>query len=103
MPFDIVQILRSRPHQRHLAPQNVEKLRELIYLEAPQQAPDGIDAWIPRKGEPAGIRALIDVHGAELVHREDRAIQTDPLRAIKNGAATAQANDHRYQEESRQQ
>ena len=38
--------MRARPHQRHLATQNIEELRQLVQAEAAQKKPDWRDARV---------------------------------------------------------
>src|SRR6202012_590233 len=62
---------RPRADERHVAPQDIDQLRNLVEPGLAQEAADRGDAWIVL-GCPdrAGPRLGIDIHAAELVHHE---------------------------------
>src|ERR1044071_4888361 len=83
--LDELRALRARAHQRHVAAQDVEELRQLVEGRAAQQPPDpgaAVDALdAARRAALAGAEALGGgvgrAHRAELVEVEERAVATD--------------------------
>src|SRR6266702_2339740 len=83
-------LLGTGSHDVHVAQQHVEQLRQLVEADLPQHAPDRRDARVVGPG-PHLVVALraVQVHRAELVHRERPAAEIDL--AARVAAGTRQA------------
>ena len=93
----------SRSHDGHLAAQHVEELGELVDFRAPQQMPERKHARILLRRDHALSRIVTHVHGAQLVHREARAVAADAFGPVQDRTGTRQANaDRGKQQHGRQ-
>src|SRR6185437_12774540 len=83
--------MRPRPHQRHVALQDVEDLGQLVEAPAPQERADLGNARILA---PRLLQRLIlgggDAHGAELVDRERQIVEAKPVLAEEHRPAAGQ-------------
>jgi len=86
---------------RHVAPQHVAELRELVDLRPAQPRAESEDARVVVRRDGAPVPALVDVHGAQLEHREQAAAQPYPMRAIQDRAGAREADAHRRDREER--
>jgi hypothetical protein len=101
--FDQVGHLGTRPHQRHLAEEDVEELGQLVERGAAQEMPDARDARVvgglvdelaqavgllDQVLQPVGVRH----HGAELDHLEGTAILAGAQLAVEDRAAAVEAD-----------
>jgi len=99
-PHD-VGVLRTRAHEGHVATQHVHELRQLVDLEPAQRAAEREDARVVLRGDDAAGAAGVQVHGAQLVHRERVPVPADQARAVQNRAGTREANPHRGHQQDR--
>ena len=83
--FDKLRALGTGAHNRHLALQDVEELRQLVETDGADDAADCGDARIVLLSPHRARADLgIDAHGAELVDREQRVIQADTSLAVEH-------------------
>src|SRR5215203_6433710 len=87
--------LRARSDQGHLALQHVPELRELVEVRPAQEAADVRDAWVVLLciDGPAG-RLRVLLHGAELVHREERAAFADASLPVDDAPGRTPHEEH---------
>ena len=96
--------LRARADQRHLAPKDVEKLRQLVDARAAQHAADGRDARVVVHGELCAILLRIHDHGAEFDERKPLAVLGVPLLPVEHRPAVVRLDgDGRRQHERARQ
>ena len=93
--------LGPRPDDRHLAPQHVQELGQLVQLAAPQEGAEREEAKVARRGDHASLRPRPVVHRPELEHREGPAVEADALRAVEDRPRAAQPDAERDQREQR--
>jgi hypothetical protein len=74
---------------------------QLVDLRRAQQAAEAEHARVAGPRDHAGVRALLDVHGPELVHREGHAVEADARRAVEDRARAEQADAERGQQQQR--
>ena len=80
---DELRPLGTRAHQRHLAFEDVEKLRQLVQMELAKHVPQERDPRIVRLGpHRAGGRLGVLPHGADLVHQEPVAVLAYPRLSV---------------------
>ena len=76
-------ILGPRADERHLTPEDVPQLRDLVELPTAQRAPDGEDARITARRDPP--RPPIEVHRPQLQHLEGPTSQSRALGPVEHG------------------
>src|SRR5260370_9387983 len=77
--------LRARADDRHIAPQDVEQLRQLIHVELAQPSSDGRNAGIVLLGpDRAAVSLVLGPHGAEFIYRKRHASFSDALRPTQD-------------------
>src|ERR1051326_8974362 len=97
-----IRLLRARPHQAHMALQNVEKLRQFVEPVLADKSPDAGNAIvIVRRPAGTGFFGVLP-HGAELVDLKRLAVQTDALLPEEYGPSAFQQDGHRDQGHYRQ-
>ena len=92
---------RPRSDQRHLAPQHVKELRDLVEPRAPQHASDQRDPLAVRDRYP--LRVAGAAHGPELVEGERAHAPARTQLAEQDRAALVQEHDERDQPEQGQE
>jgi hypothetical protein len=89
-------VLRPRPHDRHVATQNVDQLRQLIQLDPSQEAPEAKHARVSGRGDDApAIAVRLDMHRAQLVHREHLAVASGQACTEENRPFAAESDADR--------
>src|SRR5207302_11063490 len=84
---DEVRVFRTRSDQAHLAPENVEQLRQLVELGAPQEPSDSSDAPVVAAGYGKAHPVGADDHGPQLVHPERTPVAPDPGAGVESRTA----------------
>jgi len=85
--IDVFDALGPRADERHLAAQDVEKLRQLVDARAAQDAAHGRDARVVLHGELRAVRLRVHDHGAELDEGETLAVARIALLAKEHRPA----------------
>ena len=89
---DEVGILGTRPHERHLSPQHVHELGELVDLRCPEEPSETEHPRIVRRRDPAARPPALHQHGPQLVHRERASAEAHPPGAVEHRAGIRQAD-----------
>ena len=93
--------LRARAHQAHIAPEDVEELGELVDGVAAHKGAEGRAARVARHRPAVGL-AVVQAHGAELVHVEALAIAPHALLLEDDGAGRGKlCADDRHEHDGR--
>src|SRR5690606_33933137 len=85
---------RSRSHEAHLAPQDIEQLGQLIEFEAPEAGADRRNAGVAPSGKLASGIFRTRYHGAELPDAEGLALLADTLLAEEDRAPILAPDQH---------
>ena len=93
-------VLGTRAHHGHLAAEHVHELRQLVDFQPAQRAAERKHPRVALGGDDAP-RAVVHVHRAQLVHREQASVPSDQAGAIEDRAGTRQADPHRGQRQDR--
>ena len=92
----------SRSDQAHVAPQDVEELRQLVDVGVPQPVSDpGAPRVVVRGPDRAGLALGVAPHAAELDDPEPAAPLPDPLLAVEDRTARGQQDGQRDHREER--
>ena len=91
----IAKQLRTRPDKRHIALDNVKKLRDLVELGLAQNIADLCDAAVVQRRRSAADLIRVLDHGTELKDAEGLVPITAPLRAIENRQTRVDHNGKR--------
>src|SRR6266705_4875891 len=94
-------MLGPRPHDRNVAAQTVYELRQLIQLDPPQPSAEWEHARVSSGRDDARRLDLIDMHRAQLVHREAAAVPARQARPIENRPFAGEADGQGGQSENR--
>ena len=93
--------LRPWPHQRHVAFQHVDQLRQLVNSRAAEKPADGGDPVVAGGGPDRARRFRIDAHGTQFQDLENAPAQGHALLAIENRSAIPQPyRRHRRQQDN---
>src|ERR1019366_9044422 len=91
--FDELGALGAGADDGHLAFEDVEELGQLVEADGAKKAADFGDAGIVLLCPyGAGGEFGVDAHGTELVHGEERAIETDAGLAVEHGSGGGEAD-----------
>jgi hypothetical protein len=92
----------TRPDDGHVAPKDVEQLRELVQVCPAQHPADARRAWVARTGPDRAALALrVGAHRPELVDREQLPALADPGLPEDDRPARRQRNEERDHEQQR--
>src|SRR5690606_21877003 len=104
-PRDVLRPLRARSDDRHVAAEDVPKLRELVDAGLAHEATNARDARVILRGELGAGGLRIGPHRAELVDAEEFAVLTEAILAIEHGASRVELDredDQRHQRQDDQ-
>src|SRR5258708_5810775 len=83
----VVRLLRSRSDDGEIAAHDVDRLRQLVEMRAPQRAPEPRDARIVLGGPLVGHRAVVRPHGTELEDRQLASVTADAPLSVEQRTA----------------
>jgi len=100
---DVLWRLRSRPHNAHLSPQDVDHLRKFVELGFPEHAAYRRNPWITATGDAGPGRMGVHHHGSELVQQEGSAMPPHAHRAVQDESSRGQPDGQRSEDSDRKQ
>src|SRR6185312_17515002 len=95
--------MRAGPDQRHVSPEHIEELRQLVEAGPPEQPADPGHPWIVAPGlRHRRIGTPIMVHGPEFEDRDLVVVESVALLAKQHGATAVELDERRHRRHHRQ-
>src|SRR5262249_13066272 len=110
--FEIVFGMRTRPHNAHIALDDIEELEQFVNAVFAQETSQAGDAWVVYDLEGSAVALIhmhqavlalvgIDHHGAEFVATKLSALAPDTPRFIEHGAGRIELHGDSRQQQHR--